>query len=236
MTTKTDTPQEGFVFDEKKHVYYLDGKPLSGVTSVLGVIAKPALIGWSARMAAEYVRENLTSLDDLEAVCEAAKSAHAKKRDKAADSGTDVHASVENYVRECILKHSGHPLATYDESLNQFVSWANDEGIRFIESEKKLYSRDLALAGTVDLVFEKDGKRYVGDIKTYKKLWDRTPMLQCAAYSIMHEEIDGKPFDGYCVIRMKDNDFEVRWSYDVDGDREAFLAALKLYRALQNWK
>ena len=37
-------------FDAKKHVHTLDGKNLTGVTTVLSVIAKPALIQWAADM------------------------------------------------------------------------------------------------------------------------------------------------------------------------------------------
>ena len=40
-----------FVFDEKEHAYFLNGKPMLGCTSVLGVIAKPALIQWAANEA-----------------------------------------------------------------------------------------------------------------------------------------------------------------------------------------
>ena len=43
-----------FRFDEKKHRYYLDGKSMTGCTTVLGVIAKPALIQWAADHAAAY--------------------------------------------------------------------------------------------------------------------------------------------------------------------------------------
>jgi hypothetical protein len=237
MTTTLEKPTEGFIFDEKKHQYWLDGRLLQGVTSILGVVAKPALIQWAANMACDYIEESCQDIDwsdpeHRQALLNAARKAHAKKRDKAADDGTDLHALIEDYVNE----------------------WAMVEDIRFIAAEQRLYSRDLGIAGTCDLVFEKDGKTYIGDIKTYKKLWDRLPMLQCAAYGLMWEgmmhdqqlddiatskiPLEGysrKNIDGYCVIRIKDNDFEVKWSYDVEGDREGFLAALKLYRTLQNW-
>ena len=40
-----------FIYKDSNHSYTLDGKRLTGVTTILGVIAKPALIGWAARMA-----------------------------------------------------------------------------------------------------------------------------------------------------------------------------------------
>src|SRR5271170_7952713 len=33
--------KEGFVFDEKKHLYFYDGKPMTGCTTILGILAKP---------------------------------------------------------------------------------------------------------------------------------------------------------------------------------------------------
>ena len=47
-------PKKEFTFDEKRHRYYLDGKAMTGCTTVLGVIAKPALIQWAADKAAAY--------------------------------------------------------------------------------------------------------------------------------------------------------------------------------------
>ena len=29
--------KEGFVFDEKKHLYFYDGKPMTGCTTILGI-------------------------------------------------------------------------------------------------------------------------------------------------------------------------------------------------------
>ena len=91
-------------------------------------------------------------------------------------------------------------------------------------------------AGTVDFLAEKDGKKFVGDVKTYDKIWDRVPFLQCAGYSLMLEEM-GHKTDSYCIIRLgKDGSFEEKWSFDTEGDRQGFLAALTLFKQLQTWK
>jgi hypothetical protein len=248
-------PTEGFVFDEATHSYFYDGRPMSGVTSILSVIAKPALIGWAAKMACESVREKATvaELDGVklytigEADLVEAQKAHAKKKDDAAQKGTDLHALVEAYVGECVANAGGAVLNPYDpkyQPIEKFIGWATENNIRFIASEKQLYSKELWVAGTCDLVFEKDGKRFVGDIKTYAKIWDRVPFFQCAGYSIMVEEMthadlgeEADKIDGYCVLRLsKDGTFEAQWSYDIEGDRKAFLACVELYRALQNYK
>ena len=49
---------ENFTFDEKTHRYYIGDKQRTGTTTVLGILAKPALIQWAANMAVDYIKEN----------------------------------------------------------------------------------------------------------------------------------------------------------------------------------
>jgi hypothetical protein len=260
----------GFYFDSKEHAYFLDGKPLHGITTVLGVIAKPALVAWAANQAVEYIKENCpldtTGLEvGLRHVTDAqlgnARIAHRKKKEDAAEKGTDLHALVESYVQWCIDTNQGKAKQYFTPGIELFVNWAIDNNIRFLASEQRLYSKEHWVAGTCDLVFEKDGKTYIGDVKTYKKIWDRTPFFQCAAYGMMWEEMnkdsitrtvkdifegdgtkdveitESPEIDGYCVLRLsKDGTFEAKWSFDIDGDRTAFLNALGLYKALKAYK
>lgn len=257
-TKKAPLPKtKGFAFDEAKHVYTLDGKPLMGVTSVLSVVAKPALIQWAANEAIAHIKTKGAKYAEItkafigyevtDELLEEARTAHAKKRVTAADAGTDLHAKVEEYVNLMIRDQDGipHDMNIEDNPIQKFIDWAKQENIRFIASEHQMYSKEFSIAGTADLVFEKDGKLYIGDVKTYKKIWDRLPFIQCAAYGLMWDEmhpVELEPdftnphkIDGYCIIRIKDDEFETMWSYDSKGDTEAFLAALKLYTHLKNF-
>ena len=239
-----------FKFEEKSHTYTLDGKPLTGITTVLSVIEKKALIQWAANMAVDYIKEmgpqfvtdwvNVHKADFAN-LLEEARTAHIRKRDSAAQKGTDTHALVEQYILSCIEAFDGVPVLKQEiDPTRPFEEWALKENIRFIAAEKRMYSKELWIAGTADFIFEKDGKTYIGDIKTYKKLWDRVPMFQCAGYGLMFQEMTGKHIDGYVVFNLPkerkfNEDADVVWSYDVEGDTKAFLAALTLYRTLQNW-
>ena len=272
-----NVPQTGFHFDDKTHHYFYDGKPMTGCTTILGVLAKPALVPWAARMAVEYIKEHAPLIETAtpkyyevdEPTLEAARSAHAKKRDTAADAGTDLHAEIEEMVYWTIKMNDG-TFKNYPVDLRRqhspnalyFIDWAIKENIRFIATEQRLYSKELWVAGTCDLIFEKDGKRYVGDIKTYKKIWDRVPLIQCAGYALMWEEMNtverdvmvgpvmgngaracerrsviDQPIDGYCVICLpKERTFnevdDVLWSHDTEGDKAAFESCVRLYRYL----
>lgn len=244
-----------FTFEPEKHVYKYDGKKMTGCTTILGVLAKPQLIPWAARMATEYLTtvgtpvrgidgETIVGYEVSKEMLEEAQVAHAKKRDDGATKGTDTHAQVEDFVKECIADNNGYPIVertlTASAILTQFIHWAHDNEIRFIASEAQFYSKSLWVAGTADLIFEKDGKRYLGDIKTYKKIWDRTPFYQCAGYALMAQEMGEPAFDGYCIINLpKERNFkeseDIKWSFDIKGDTDAFLACVTLYRQNANF-
>lgn len=226
-----------FTFNEKTHRYYLDGKALTGVTTVLGIINKPALVGWAARMASDYVLENLKDLNDLETVCEQAKTAHNRKRDSAAEAGTDIHALCEQYI----LSTLGECEAPKDvpDQVTHFIKWAEDNKIKFHASEKKVYSVNHFTAGTLDFACEIDGVKYIGDIKTTSGIYDRTPFAQTAAYQMMWAEMEGKDpkeiADRRLIINLKKTgtfnpDKDVYVSTFYEDDIELFMAALTMYR------
>lgn len=242
-----------FRFDEKAHKYYLDDELLPGVTTILGTLNKPALVQWAANEAVKYVEnapifklplqgdEWRVKPDELKAVLEEARTAHAKKRDKAADQGTDVHAQIETYIKSCIETNKGVALAhSTDEApqASKFVDWAMTNGAVFHESEKKLYSPLHKFAGTTDFTATVNGKRLVGDIKTTSGIYDLSPFLQCAAYRIMLEEMGEPNYDGSVIIRLgKDGAFEEYYRYDETGeDKQTFLSLLDVYKAMARFK
>lgn len=97
-----------FVFDEKKHVYKLNGIRMYGITSVLGVIAKPMLIQWSANQTAEFIRANCpkTKVKNMDVylvnnkMLDEAKIAHRKKKESAGDIGKIVHKLAEDFAND----------------------------------------------------------------------------------------------------------------------------------------
>lgn len=272
---------------ENNHYYFADAegkKKYTGVTTVLGVLDKRQLVDWSARIATQkaflLAEENHEVLSELCAELEKypnissdqikklgvkypfileAKNQYAKKRDDGAKKGTDTHTLVEEYVNKIIRDNDGYPDTSEPKELYDFASWAAKENIKFLSAETPLVSEKLWVAGTADLVFEKDGKTYIGDIKTYKKIWDRTPMYQCAGYALMWEEMERNEgekngfdyskggsraysqIDGYCIINLPkerkfDEEQDIRWSFDVEGDTKAFLACVELYKQNKQWK
>jgi hypothetical protein len=236
-----------FEFIEDTHTYLLNGKKVTGVTTILGVIAKPALIQWAANKAVDYVNkayfENKdTFVDRLSDILDNAKKAHITVRDDAAKKGTNVHSIVEEWINQCIDHYDGKAIAPMEEHPNKqfvkFYTWAVENQVVFLASEVPVYSKKHYYAGTYDFMFKMDGKKYMGDLKTSNGIYGREYFAQCAAYRLAHEEMTGeKDIDGSMVVRCgKNGTFEAVASYDYETDKDIFLAALKLYRGLATYK
>ncbi len=240
--------KKGFEFVESSHRYYFDGKPMTGVTTVLGVIAKPALINWAAKMASEYMEsKGLLAFGDgqefntekFKQICDDAKKAHTQKRDKAAEQGTDVHAVCEEIIKD-VIENSGGMIRSgknNNKQVQHFLEWAIKNKVKFLESEKRVYDKDLFLAGTADLVCEIDGKKYIGDIKTSSSIYGIEPFAQCAAYAKMLDY----DLDGTIIINLKkdgsfDEEKDIYYRYNLETDWKFFESALSIYRLQATWQ
>lgn len=257
---------EDFKFDAENHIYTLDGRRLYGVTNVLSVISKPALIQWSADEAVKFLgwfnqkydnsaetylrfvkfwQENIQdkNADEFWDLLCKARVQHAKRKKDAGTKGTDVHAQIEEIIKRAIDKSSGYVVnhKNYENpQVNHFIDWANKNKIKFLISEAQLYSKSLWVAGTTDMVFMKDDKKFVGDIKTASGIYPEN-FYQMAAYRMMLEEMGEKDFVASAIIRLgKDGKFEesvdVQYHWDYETDKSAFLGALAIFKANESYK
>lgn len=248
--------KDKFRFDEEKHLYFLNGEKLTGVTTILGVIDKPALMPWAVGLAVEHLKKNPEDWDG-------AKKAYRQKRDKAADIGTAVHGIIEIFVGAHIDKNAYSFDHAYDEVIkkakldpekinkanvekmvDKFIEWSNEEVDEFLESEVRLYSKDHRFAGTADLVYRaKDGRIKMGDIKTAKGIYPIN-FVQMGGYSICLEENDYKhKISAFVVINIpkefyKDGSakLNVKEFYNIDDAQQTFLAALDIYNYQKIYK
>lgn len=237
---------DGFLFDPVAHAYTLNGKPLFGVTSILQRIAKPALINWSANCAVDFLEVCISELEKggvrisyegLLGFFKEARIAHRKKKESAGTAGTDAHEMIEMLVKSAIELHEG--LITVPESginiqVDAFIKWARENKIRFLESEKRLYSETFWYAGTCDVVFlDANGMKWIGDVKTGSAIYPEY-YFQMAAYQNALEEM-GQHLDikGAMVINTKKNGgLEIGQNFDYEGNLKAFLAVLTLHKQL----
>lgn len=91
-------------FSPASHRYWMDGKPVTGVTTLIkGGLPAPALMYWSAKTVAEYVADNEGSVEQLRAMgrgpmVAALKETPWQQRDEAANRGTEVHRLAEQLI------------------------------------------------------------------------------------------------------------------------------------------
>jgi hypothetical protein len=223
-------------FDDEKHIYEVEGKKIEGVTGVCGVIAKPALIYWAVNQAIEFLQKAIVpgkGYDELEitSLLNDAKFAHRKKTTDAADIGTLVHEAVDKYAKTGEITKLINIKAK--ASLDQFIGWATENKVRFIESERKVYSKKLGYAGTMDFYCQMGDKFFVCDTKTSSGIYDEM-WFQTSAYQQAYQEETGVPVNGHIIVRVgKDGSLEVKENYEYEKNIVAFNGALLLFRRVQ---
>lgn len=219
-------------------------KALTGCTTVLSVIAKPALIQWAANQAVEYIKANALKgnlgYNISEEKLEEARNAHRVKKEKAGEQGTDVHSEVESLLKRIIEANGGivGPDEVSDKpQITHFLNWARDNKVKFLESEKHIYSRHLFVGGIVDIVCEIDGQTWLVDIKTGSGIYPEH-FWQMAGYQFMLQEMELHPnITGYIVLNLKkDGSFEEKRSISNLINQNAFMACLEIYRIQEKIK
>ena len=158
---------------------------LPSVTTVLDVIREEYLERW-------FISEGIAEFKANGGDSKAAVNAIYDRESPNAQFGTDVHACAEAFllgtkqpeVTDLVKKHAA-PL----------IRWLKENVKRVITAETTLCSRDIGVAGTVDMAFEHvDGRMIVGDIKVVKMSEKYPPKpglgyrAQLSAYKAMLEE------------------------------------------------
>lgn len=138
------------------------GQQLISVTNALSVgCAKPALVPWAAKIAAEYAIENLPVLahrlrtEDPETVRKDISRQVTVARDKAADMGSRIHALADARVLGVTLPHEDgdDDCAPFVEQLLKFFTDFDIDITRDVEAtELTVAHPGLGYAGTLDLL------------------------------------------------------------------------------------
>lgn len=163
------------------HSYYLDGVKALGVTTALGEgFPKPALIGWAANTTAGYAVDHWEELAEL-GIAERLRTlekARYADRDEAGNAGTAVHnlalqlaLGEEPEIPEYLEGH-------VDSYLRFIVEWSVLERL----VEVVVVNRRYGYMGTLDLVAEIQGDRWLLDFKTARSGVFPENALQLAAY------------------------------------------------------
>jgi len=151
----------------KAHQRYTtkDGRPCVGVTTALGMKAKPYLIPWA----------NKLGLDGIDS---------SKYVDALASVGTLIHLFVECDVKG-IKADTGdftpNELEAAKSAFFKWKKWRTDNKFVLVASELQLASDEFQYGGTIDLLGIINGRLTIADIKTSKSVYEEQK-TQVAAY------------------------------------------------------
>jgi ATP-dependent exoDNAse (exonuclease V) beta subunit len=125
---------------------------------------------------------------------------------RASEEGTQVHEMIEDYLNGKKLSFLEHGIPMYAPNVWQmflrFVDFWEEYKPTLIEAEIHLFSDELKVAGTCDMVCEINGELWVIDFKTSNHL-QTTYDLQTAMYAKCFEECFGKKVDRTGVLWLK---------------------------------
>jgi genome maintenance exonuclease 1 len=190
-----------------------DGTKLPSVTTVLGAQKKDAIMAWRKR------------------VGEDAANAISKK---ATGRGTNVHTLCERYLNNESLGD------IMPDALEMFLSLKPSlhriDNIHY--QECALWSKQLGMAGRVDVIGEFDGKLSVIDFKTSKKIKTKPQIedyfWQTAAYALMYEEMIGQPIENLVIIMAVEDGAPLIFEERTEDHIEGLVKAIKFYND-QKW-
>jgi len=186
-----------------------DGKLFAGVTTVSGLLPKDWMPAWGAKEAMKALgyfdevegessspkivaaQERLDfikglTVDQYLSMLKESKGAFARKRDDAAELGTEWHEFLENKIK-AVIRNEDDPKAPEGnewalESVDKFFNWCNENVKEFVLSEARVVDMENEYAGTLDcLAILKNGSPAVLDFKFSNNVSEGW-MLQTAAY------------------------------------------------------
>jgi hypothetical protein len=126
---------------------------------------------------------------------------------KAAEEGTQVHELAEEYLNGAelnFLDERGRPQYNPDvwQMFLRFVEFWETFKPALIETEVHIFSDELKVAGTCDLIVEINGELWLLDLKTSNQI-QTVYELQTAVYGQCYEECFGKKIDRYGILWLK---------------------------------
>ena len=198
--------------------YFLaDGSRVPSVTTILGVIAKPALIPWANKL-------GLQGIDSTKYV------------DGLASVGTLAHDMILADLRGDVPADCGkeYDKATVDLAENCFISflnWKKDKTIEPILMEIPLVSELLRFGGRTDFYGKVNDRLAIIDFKTGKGIWPEH-WYQLAAYSRLIEENGHAQAIDYAVLnipRAETESFDFKMRSSLADEWMVFRAAMTIY-------
>lgn len=201
----------------------IGGIKVPGVTTILGVLNKPALLEWAWKLGKEGI--------DYKTV-----------RDTAASIGTICHFMCECYLKGQEADLSEFPkdqVSLAENGFIKFLDYWEKSGFTVIETEIPLIHETLSFGGTLDIVCkDKEGRFVLLDLKTSKALYPEY-WSQVSAYKKLWNLNNDDKIERNIIIRIGKEeiaDLEIVEKNDLTIYWDLFEGALMVYKAQQEIK
>lgn len=194
------------------------GNRVPSVTTILGILNKPALLEWAWKLGTEGI--------DYKAV-----------RDNAADIGTLAHYLIMCHLRQetpDISEYSAQDIGKAENCLIKYWDWEKTNPIKPIGVELPLVSEVYGYGGTIDFLgYDSSNDLILVDHKTGKGIYPEM-FYQLAAYAqLLREQEQQWVVKSARILRIgrdENEGFEERVVYNLDKHFELFKHCLGIYR------
>lgn len=193
-----------------------DGKIVPGVTTIIGVLNKPALVRWANQL-------GLQGIDSTKFV------------DEKASIGTLAHEMVMQHFAGTLddmdfSDYTQNQIDLAENSLISFFEWESKHTVEPILVEHDMVSESMLYGGCCDLYCRLDGEPVLVDIKTGKAIYKEMG-IQLAAYKNLLEEAGYKVSSSYIlrIGRDEDEGFDFKQFKNLNEHFEIFRNCLSIY-------
>jgi genome maintenance exonuclease 1 len=204
-----DLKSETFPDGKRYYVVPDTGEKLPSVTTVIGLQKKAGIIAWRKRVGEEVAN---------------------KISRQATSRGTNVHTLCERYLNNDSLGDIMPDAKEMFQALKPALNRINN--IHY--QEQALWSTQLGLAGRVDCIAEFDGVLSVIDFKTSKRIKAKKDIedyfWQTTAYSLMYEEMIGRPINQLVVIMAVENEQPILFIEKTEDHIDGLVKAIDYYK------
>ncbi len=205
---------------QRQRYFLADGTEVPGVTTILGVINKPALLYWANQ-------EGLKGIDT------------ARQTDGLAQVGTLAHSLIQEHLTGSPVdfgSYTPEQRSLADNAVNAYHAWEKGRTVETEKAEVPMVSEALMYGGTPDWFGKLDGRWVLLDFKTSRTIYD-DHVFQLSAYWNLLVEQDFQVDEARIlrVGRKPEEGFEERTvsAESLPMYFEVFKAALRLRNAIQ---
>ena len=216
--------EKAAVANARQHTIYKtkDGLRRPGVTTVLGVIDKPALRYWANNLGLQGIKMQ-------------------EYTDALAGIGKLAHLMILHHLKgddaPTMNGHTPDQVSLAENCFLKFLSWEKAHKVKPIHVEMSLVSEQHLFGGTFDFYGEIDGALTLMDFKTGKGIYEDY-WYQLGGYRILLDE-HVIPCASHRILNIgrdeTENFFEESRD-DLSREKRVFHAALELYEAVKEMK